>query len=53
LAPDTVHDGTWKHTRTRRQDVLDAAYAAHPDRFHCGPAHGPHLPSKVWINKLP
>jgi putative transposase len=51
--PASVHDGTWKHARSRRQDVLDAAYAAHPERFHRGRPQAPELPSKVWINKPP
>ena len=32
--PDSVHDGTWKYVRDGRQVVLDAAYLAHPERFH-------------------
>jgi len=51
--PASVHDGTWKHARSRRQDVLDAAYTAHPERFHGGRPQAPELPSKVWINKPP
>jgi putative transposase len=49
--PQSVHDGTWKYMRDARQAVLDAAYAAHPDRFIKGPPLAPKLPSAVWINK--
>jgi transposase InsO family protein len=49
--PQSVHDGTWKYLRDARQAVLDAAYAAHPDRFVKGPPQAPKLPSAVWINK--
>ena len=31
--PASVHDGTWRDIQARRQQVLDAAYAARPDRF--------------------
>jgi len=51
--PGSVHDGTWKYVRDGRQIVLNAAYAAHPERFHAGPPQAPELPSKVWINQPP
>jgi len=31
--------------------VLDAAYAAHPERFVRKPPEPPNLPSGSWINK--
>jgi putative transposase len=31
--------------------VLDAAYAAHPERFVNGPPIPPRLPGPAWINK--
>jgi putative transposase len=48
--PASVHDGTARHIRTRRQQVLDAAYGARPDRFRGRPV-APKLPGKAWINK--
>jgi len=48
--PASVHDGTWKYVRDARQEVLDAAYRTHPDRFIAGPPQAPRLPAKVWIN---
>ena len=39
--------------RDGRQVVLDAAYLAHPERFHRGPPRAPELPDKVWINQTP
>lgn len=35
----------------QRQAALDAAYAAHPERFVRGRPVVPSLPDKVWINK--
>ncbi len=49
--PQSVHDGTWREIRTRRQRVLDAAYAARPDRFRGRRPNAPALPRKVWINQ--
>lgn len=48
--PQSVHDGTARRIRERRQEILDAAYAAHPERFRSHPV-APKLPGKVWINK--
>jgi putative transposase len=49
--PQSVHDGTWREIRTHRQHVLDAAYAARPDRFRGRRPIAPALPRKVWINQ--
>ena len=49
--PQSVHDGTWREIRRRRQEVLDAAFAARPDRFRGRRPHAPALPAKAWINK--
>jgi transposase InsO family protein len=49
--PQSVHDGTWKYVRDTRQDVLDTAYRAHPERFIAGPPQAPKPPANVWINK--
>ena len=48
--PATVHDGTAWTIRARRQQVLDDAFAARPDRFR-RPPQAPRLPARVWINK--
>jgi putative transposase len=51
LTPAMVHFGEAPAVLTRRQAVLDAAYAAHPERFvRHAPVPLP-LPSAVWINK--
>jgi transposase InsO family protein len=49
--PQSVHDGTWREIRERRQQVLDAAYAATPGRFRGRRPLAPALPGKVWINQ--
>jgi putative transposase len=49
--PNSVHDGTWKKIRERRQQVLDAAFAARPDRFRGRRPLAPDLPARVWINQ--
>jgi len=49
--PASVHYGTAAEVRAQRQLTLDAAYAAHPERFgHCRPAP-PKLPTIAWINQ--
>jgi transposase InsO family protein len=49
--PASVHDGTAWAIQSHRQQVLDAAYVAHPERFPHGRPLAPKLPAKVWINK--
>ena len=50
LTPATVHYGKAEQTIAKRQSVLSAAYAAHPQRFvRHAPRHEP-LPEAVWIN---
>ncbi len=49
--PASVHDGTWRQIDTRRQDVLDQAHAAHPERFRRRSPRAPRLPEEVWINR--
>ena len=49
--PATVHDGTAWAIQARRQQVLDDAFAARPDRFRGRRPLAPALPAKVWINK--
>jgi putative transposase len=48
--PASVHDGTARKIREHRQEILDAAYAAHPERFRSRPV-APKLPERAWINK--
>ena len=50
LTPATVHRGQADSVLAARQAVLDAAYAAHPDRFVRKPPQPLILPSQVWIN---
>ena len=47
----SVHDGTAWAIQARRQQVLDEAHAAHPERFPHGRPLAPALPRKVWINQ--
>jgi transposase InsO family protein len=51
MTPATVHYGQVKSVRERRQAVLDAAYAAHPERFVAGRPTPLELPKEVWINQ--
>jgi len=50
LTPETVHHGRAEAVRAARSAVLDAAYAAHPERFVRRAPTPPPLPTKVWIN---
>ena len=51
LTPADVHFGRAPAVLAARQRVLNAAYAAHPERFvRCAPAAGA-PPTQVWINK--
>ena len=50
LTPHDVHHGLVAERLENRARVLDAAYAAHPERFvRCAPAPAA-PPSAVWIN---
>jgi putative transposase len=51
LTPATVHYGQAQVVLEQRQKVLQAAYAAHPERFVRGEPKPPSLPMEVWINK--
>src|ERR1700687_4535357 len=51
MTPAMVHYGLAPAIRENRQFVLDAAYAAHPDRFVRRPPTPLPLPKEVWINK--
>ena len=49
--PAAVHFGHADHIQLERVRVLEAAYAAHPERFVRQPPVPPQLPGVVWINK--
>lgn len=49
--PADVHYGTATITREKRAGVLDAAYAAHPERFVHKPPQPPKLHAETWINR--
>jgi putative transposase len=48
--PASVHLGTAHLVRDQRALVLDAAYAAHPERFVNKRPEPPRLPGPAWIN---
>jgi putative transposase len=49
--PADVHHGRADQIRAERAKALDAAYAAHPERFVHKPPTPPQLPTAAWINK--
>lgn len=49
--PADVHSGRAPRLREYRATVLDAAYAAHPERFVRKPPTPPALPIVAWINQ--
>ena len=50
MTPATVHAGQAPLVREQRQQILQTAYDAHPERFVKGPPQLPPLPDAVWIN---
>ena len=50
LTPEVVHMQRGGEVRERRQQTLDLAYTAHPERFVHNPPQPPVLPTEVWIN---
>ena len=50
LRPADLHDGNHSAILEHRQAVLDAAAAAHPERFTTPPTPAK-VPTKAWINK--
>lgn len=50
LTPAVVHTGQAETVLQKRQQVLDIAYAAHPERFVKHPPVPAQLPVAVWIN---
>jgi putative transposase len=51
MTPDAVHHGRAKALHADRARVLNAAYAATPERFVRRPQRPPALPTAAWINK--
>ncbi len=51
MTPAAVHNGSAPELQTQRARVLQAAYAATPERFVRRPPTPPELPTAVWINK--
>ena len=51
LSPGTVHYGKAESALIKRQQVLESAYAARPERFVKGSPTVPALPRAVWINR--
>jgi putative transposase len=51
LTPASVHYGQAETILIQRQQVLQTAYAAHPERFVKGRPLVPAPPKEVWINK--
>jgi putative transposase len=51
LTPADVHHGRAQTRLEARQRVLDAAYAAHPERFVRGAPKAPTAPPAAWINR--
>ena len=51
MTPKMVHHGQAEAVTEYRRKVLQAAYAAHPERFVRGEPKPPSLPEEVWINK--
>lgn len=51
MTPAVVHYGQALQVQARRQRVLEAAYAAHPERFVRGRPAAPTAPEAAWINK--
>jgi hypothetical protein len=51
MTPADVHHGRAEAVHADRARVLDAAYAATPERFVRRPPRPPALPTAAWINK--
>ncbi len=49
--PATVHHGQAQAVLGHRQQVLQEAYQAHPERFVRRVPNPPQLPKAVWINQ--
>ena len=53
LTPAMVHYGLADQVLAKRQQVLDAAYDQHPERFVSKPPSPAQQPNAVWINPPP
>ena len=51
VTPQQRHEGTDRQVYRDRQEVLQAFYQRHPERFVKGIPLPPALPGEVWINK--
>ena len=51
LTPEDVHHGNAQERTHARQVTLDAARAAHPERFVRGRPKPPQLPAAPYINR--
>jgi putative transposase len=51
MTPSSMHHGRAPALRQRRQQVLQSAFRAHPERFVRGTPTPAPLPTEVWINK--
>jgi putative transposase len=51
MAPADVHYGRAPQIIAARGKVLDAAYAANPERFVRKPPEPPRLADTAWINR--
>jgi len=51
MTPALVHYGQAPAVQLKRQQILQRAYATHPERFVRGLPTPPPLPTEVWINK--
>lgn len=51
MTPANVHYGQVEAVYEQRQQVLEAAYASHPERFVRGKPTLSKLPEEVWINQ--
>jgi putative transposase len=51
MTPATVHFRQAQQVTDQRQQILQVAYAAHPERFVHGEPKPPSLPQEVWINR--
>jgi putative transposase len=50
LPPAVVHQGKAAEVMAKREEVMKAAYSAHPERFVRGTPRVPQVPQAVWIN---
>ncbi len=53
MTPHSVHAGKADALRIVRQNTLDAAFLAHPERFNRRPPTPPSLPTAAWTNPPP